>query len=358
MSKKISVAILFGGKSVEHEISINSARNINEFIDKSKFSVILIGISPMGKWFLKDTVDNQFEGNDELSYSLDPQNRGFINTKSGAVIAPDIVFPVLHGTDGEDGSIQGLLTTMEIPFVGTGVLGSAISMNKLYSKRLLKAAAIPSSDYVSFIAENRSNINYENIKNEIGLPFMAKAANLGSSVGIYKVNGEEDFEDAVNGVFKYDNTIIFEAFVEGRELECSVMGNEQPQASLPGEIVISKNYAFYTYEAKYLDPKAVELKVPAEVDQQIAQKIQQLSVEAYRALGCEDFARVDLFLKKDGTILINEINTIPGFTNFSMFPMMWKNHGISFTELITKLIEMAIKRAAKTKNLVKSYKPA
>lgn len=357
MSKKTSVAILFGGKSVEHEISINSARNINEYIDKERFSVILIGISPKGKWFLKETVDSNFEGNAELTYSLDPQKRGFVNKKTNETITPDIVFPVLHGTDGEDGSIQGMLTTMELPFVGTGVLGSAISMNKLYSKRLLKAAEIPVSPYVSFTSENRSNILFENIKNELGLPFMAKAANLGSSVGIYKVKAESDFDNAVDGVFKYDNTIIFEAFVEGRELECSVMGNEQPQASLPGEIIVGASHAFYTYEAKYLDPDAVDLKVPAEVDETIAQKIQQLSVEAYRALGCEDFARVDLFLKKDDSIMINEINTIPGFTNFSMFPMMWKNHGISFTELITKLIGMAIRRSDKNKNLVKTYKP-
>jgi len=358
MSTKQSVAILFGGKSVEHAISINSAKNIFEYIDKDQFEVSLIGISPEGKWFLKETVDGDFNNCQPVNFSLNPASIGFNLSHTDKVINPDIVFPVLHGTDGEDGSIQGMLTTMNIPFVGTGVLGSAIAMNKLYSKRLMQAAGIPTSKFIPFTAENKHEIDYEHISNELGLPFMTKAANLGSSVGIFKINNAEEFSKAVEEVFKYDHTMLCESFVEGRELECSVMGNLKPIASQPGEIVVSKDYDFYTYEAKYLDPSAARLDVPADVSEAIANQIREFSIKAYRAIHCEDFARVDLFLKADGTILINEINTIPGFTNSSMFPMMWKVDGISFTELITKLIEMAFARFDKGRNLVKTYKPA
>lgn len=354
---KTTVAILFGGKSVEHAVSINSARNIHEYIDKSLFEVMLIGISPQGQWCLKKQVDGEFEGCDTLNFSLNPARKGFVNAATQEVLQPDIIFPVLHGTDGEDGSIQGMLTSMEIPFVGTGVLGSAVSMNKLYSKRLMNAAGIPTSKFVNFTAEEKENIDYNTISKELGLPFMTKAANLGSSVGIFKVTNEDEFKQAIDEVFKYDNTLLCEAFVTGRELECSVMGNDNPEASFPGEIVVSKDYAFYTYEAKYLDPKAAALHVPADVAPEIAEKIQKLSLEAYRALHCEDFARVDLFLTPEGNILINEINTIPGFTNSSMFPMMWKERGIPFPELITKLIHMAFERFSKNNQLVKTYKP-
>ncbi|MEP2772905.1 MAG: D-alanine--D-alanine ligase family protein [Fulvivirga sp.] len=355
---KISVAILFGGKSVEHAISINSAKNIYEYIDKDKFDVSLIGISQQGQWYLKDTVDGDFSHCTLLQYSLDSDQKGFVNTQDGSLISPDIIFPVLHGTDGEDGSIQGMLTTMDLPFVGTGVLGSAISMNKLYSKRLMNAAKIPTSKFIDFTDDQKESISFDEVRSRLGLPFMTKAANLGSSVGIFKVVDEPTFKQAVDEVFKYDHTMLCEAFIEGRELECAVMGNESPEASTPGEIVVSKDYEFYTYEAKYLDPKAASIEVPADVTPAIAEKIKELSIRAYRTLHCEDFARVDLFLQDDGEILINEINTIPGFTNSSMFPMMWQNHGISFTDLITKLIELAQDRFEKHKNLVKTYKPA
>jgi len=355
---KISVAILFGGKSVEHAISINSAKNIYEYIDKDKFDVSLIGISQQGQWYLKDTVDGDFSHCTLLQYSLDSDQKGFVNTKDDSLISPDIIFPVLHGTDGEDGSIQGMLTTMDLPFVGTGVLGSAISMNKLYSKRLMNAAKIPTSKFIDFTDDQKESISFDEVRSRLGLPFMTKAANLGSSVGIFKVVDETTFKQAVDEVFKYDHTMLCEAFIEGRELECAVMGNESPEASTPGEIVVSQDYEFYTYEAKYLDPKAASIEVPADITPAIAEKIKELSIRAYRTLHCEDFARVDLFLQNDGEILINEINTIPGFTNSSMFPMMWQNHGISFTDLITKLIELAQDRFEKHKNLVKTYKPA
>ncbi len=357
MSKKLKVAIIFGGKSVEHQISINSARNIFEYIDREKFEPIAIGISQKGDWYLKTNIDDDFVGLSPLTLVLSSTQKGFKNALDGQLIVPDVVFPVLHGTDGEDGSIQGLLKAFEWPFAGSGVLGSAVSMSKLYTKRLLQAAGIPVSKFVTFPYHQKEAIQYENIVNQVGLPFMTKAANLGSSVGVVKVKSVADFDHAVAEAFKFDHTVIFEEFVEGRELECSVMGNNHPIASNPAEIVISKNYEFYTYEAKYLDPNAVELHVPAKVDTNTADKIKALSLAAYQALSCEDFARVDLFLKPNGEILLNEINTIPGFTNSSMFPMMWQERGISFTELITKLIEMALERHQKQQRITNQFQP-
>lgn len=355
MSKKQSVAILFGGKSVEHQVSINSAKNVYEYIDKEKYDPILIGISPQGKWFQKTEVDGNFEGEDELHLILRADQGGFYNQRTQQSVVPDLVFPVLHGTDGEDGSIQGLLKVINKPFIGTGVLGSAISMSKLYSKRLLQSAGIPVSKFLSFEYHEKDKINYSKISDTLGIPFMAKAANLGSSVGVHKVKSETDFAAAVTDIFNFDSTIIFEQFIKGRELECSVMGNETPQASLPGEIAVSADYEFYTYKAKYLDPEAAKLIIPAEVDDQISKRIQELSIQSYLTLKCEDFARVDLFLTEYGEIMINEINTIPGFTNSSMFPMMWKERGISFTELITRLIEMAEKRYARSQQISNQF---
>jgi D-alanine-D-alanine ligase len=357
MNKKLSVAILFGGKSVEHQISINSAKNIFEFMDKTKFDPIAIGISPKGDWFLKDAVDGDFENQTPLSLMLSATKKGFKNLSNGELIVPDIIFPVLHGTDGEDGSIQGLLKAFEMPFAGTGVLGSAVSMSKLYTKRLLEAAGIPVCKYLTFTYAEKDTIAFKEIESVLGLPFMAKAANLGSSVGIVKVKSEQDFKMALEEAFKFDHTVIFEQFVVGRELECSIMGNENPVASMPAEIVVSKNYEFYTYEAKYLDPNAVALHIPSKIDADLAEKIRSLSIRTYKALHCEDFARVDLFLKENGEILVNEINTIPGFTNSSMFPMMWKERGISFTDLITKLIEMALIRWKSQMRISNQYQP-
>ncbi len=350
---KIHVAILFGGKSVEHEISINSAKNINEYIDRNRYDVTLLGISRDGAWFLKETVDLDIEQGEPVVLQLSENKKGFAQ-KDGTIIPVDIVFPVLHGTDGEDGSIQGLLTSIELPFVGTGVLGSAMSMSKLYTKRLLEASNIPVSKFLSYTYEDRQSIVFEDIKARLGLPFMIKAANLGSSVGVHKITGEEGFSEILEEVFSFDNTILFEEFVEGRELECSVMGNRDVQASLPAEIEVSQEYEFYTYEAKYLDPNAAKLIIPADVPEHISDQIRKHSIKTYKTLHCEDFARVDLFLKEDGTILINEINTIPGFTNSSMFPMMWKERGISFTELISRLITMAMERHEAMKRISKS----
>ena len=355
MSRKQKVAILYGGRSVEHGVSVNSARNIFEYIDRKKFTPVTIGISKKGKWYLTDGVSKNIEKGDALQLSLDPGNPVLVAPKTGKKIRVDIVFPVLHGTDGEDGSIQGLVKAMDLPMVGTGVLGSAISMNKIVAKKLLREAGLPVSDFLTFRYDQKDSITYKAIARKLGVPFMVKSASLGSSVGVTKVKSPKDFDNAVNEAFRYDHEMLAEKYITGREGECAILGNDPPEASNPGEIVISSNYEFYTFDAKYVDPDAVRIEVPAKIAKPVVDKIRKACIEAYKALHCEDFARIDLFLDGDGNIFINEINSIPGFTNSSMFPMMWNERGISFTELITKLVNLAQERYDRGKRLERDF---
>jgi D-alanine-D-alanine ligase len=341
MSKK-KIIILYGGRSVEHGVSINSARNIFEFIDKKIFKPILIGITEKGAWYHTRSVTSKIKKGEKISLELNADQPIFKTKKKR--FTPDIVFPVLHGTDGEDGSIQGLVKAMGLPMIGTGVLGSAMSMNKLIAKKLLKDAGLPVADFSFCFYSDRKKLNFEKTKKNLGLPFMVKSASLGSSVGVSKVKAKSDFNKAVQEGFRYDDCVLFEKFIKGREIECAVLGNSPPKASLPGEIIINKNYEFYTFDAKYVDGEAVKIEVPAKLDSGSSKKIQEISLRAFQTLACEDFARVDLFLTDKGKVFVNEINTIPGFTNSSMFPMMWKERGISFTNLITKLAELAEQR--------------
>ena len=351
---KTRIAIFYGGKSVEHGVSINSARNIFQHIDKVRFDPILIGISSKGIWYLTETVHKEIETGEELSLTLNPSASTF-QTKSGKKISVDIIFPVLHGTDGEDGSIQGLVKAIDLPMIGTGVLGSAMSMSKLVTKRLLKEAGIPVADFIAVNYSEKEDLQFEKVQEKLGLPFMVKSANLGSSVGVSKVKSKEDFAKAVDEGFRYDECVLLEKYVQGREVECAILGNDPPQASLPGEIIISKQYEFYDFNAKYVDGNAVSIEVPANLDTTAQEKIRTLSLRAYQALSCEDFARVDLFLTKAGDVFVNEINTIPGSTNSSMFPMMWKERGVSFTDLISKLADLAMERFQKTKRVERGF---
>ncbi len=356
MNKK-KIAILYGGRSVEHGVSINSARNIFEFIDKERFEPILIGISSQGVWYQTQTVTKKIEAGEELSLRLNPSSPTFSTTK-GKAISVDMVFPVLHGTDGEDGSIQGLIKAMDLPMVGTTVLGSAMSMSKLVTKRLLKEAGLPVADFLYAYYPEKDNLRFEQIEKKLGLPFMVKSASLGSSVGVSKVKSKVDFDKAIEEGFRYDDCVLIEKYIRGREIECAILGNSPAKASLPGEIIIGKEYEFYTFDAKYVDGKAVSIEVPAKLETSIQEKIRALSLQAYQALACEDFARVDLFLTKEGEVYVNEINTIPGFTNSSMFPMMWKERGVSFTDLITQLVELATERYQKSKRAERGFESA
>jgi len=351
---KPRVGILYGGRSVEHGVSVNSARNIESFIDKSRFDVLCIGISRAGVWFITDGINKDIEKGRKIKLTLAAGDANF-EDEAGKSFSIDVVFPVLHGTDGEDGSIQGLFKAMDIPMVGTGVLGSAVSMNKLIAKQLLRQADIPVTDFLYFNHEEKNTIDFDDVVKKIGLPFMVKSANLGSSVGVSKVKSKDDFNKAIEDSFRYDDCILIEEFIKGQEIECAILGNYPPQASLPGEIKISDQYEFYTFDAKYVDSKAVSIEVPAQLDSDVQEKIREISIQAYRQLQCEDFSRVDLFLSDSGKIYVNEINTIPGFTNSSMYPMMWKERGISFTELISKLIELGQERHQRSKRIEKDF---
>jgi D-alanine-D-alanine ligase len=355
MPKKKKVAILYGGRSVEHAVSVNSARNIFEFLDKSKFEPLPIGISKSGQWFLTEGVSKDIQKGQTLGLSLNAGKPTFLQEKSGEKFSVDILFPVLHGTDGEDGSIQGLIKAMDLPMVGTGVLGSSLSMNKIVAKRLMREAGLPVTDFVTFRYDEKDKISFTALSKKLGLPFMVKAASLGSSVGVAKVKSKKDFAAAVEEAFKYDDEMLAEQYITGREIECAVLGNHPAEASQPGEIVISKKYEFYTFDAKYVDPDAVRIDVPAKLPKAIAEKIRKASVKAYEALHCKDFSRIDLFLDKKGNIYINEINTIPGFTNSSMYPMMWKERGVSFAELITRLLTLAQERYDRGKRIERDF---
>jgi D-alanine-D-alanine ligase len=355
MSNKKKVAILYGGRSVEHAVSVNSARNIYEFVDKDQFEPIPIGISKTGQWYLTSGVSKEIEQGKALGLILDPINSGFIVLSNGDRFGVDCIFPVLHGTDGEDGSIQGLIKAMDLPMVGTGVLGSALSMNKIVAKRLLREAGLPVTDFLTFKYAEKNKITFASISKKLGLPFMVKSASLGSSVGVTKVKTKADFKKAVDEAFKYDDEMLAEEFITGREIECAILGNNPVKASYPGEIVISKDYEFYTFDAKYVDPEAVQIHVPAKLSKTVAEKIRNVSIKAFETLHCLDFSRVDLFVDKKGRIFINEINTIPGFTNSSMYPMMWKERGIGFTELITRLLNLAQERYDRGKRIERDF---
>ena len=355
MSKKKKVAILYGGRSVEHGVSVNSARNIFEYLDKDLFEPVPIGISTTGQWFLTQEVSKDMEQGKALGLLLDPANPGFLLLSSGDRFKTDIIFPVLHGTDGEDGSIQGLIKAMDIPMVGTSVLGSSMAMNKIVAKRLLKQAGLPVTDFLAFRYDEKDKISFSAISKKLGLPFMVKSASLGSSVGVSKVKSKKDFVNAVEEAFRYDQEMIAEEYITGREIECAVLGNYPPEASYPGEVVISKKYEFYTFDAKYVDPDAVRIDVPAKLTKPVAEKIRKASVKAFEALHCEDFSRIDLFLDKKGKIYINEINTIPGFTNSSMYPVMWKERGVAFPELITRLLNLAQERYDRSKRIERDF---
>lgn len=356
---KIRVGILFGGKSAEHEVSLQSAKNIYDAIDREKFDPVLIGIDKSGRWLLNDSTRYLLNADDPVRISLNPDGkavalqseaRGILSADSTgfAAVPLDVVFPILHGPFGEDGTIQGFLKLADIPFVGPGVLGSALGMDKDVMKRILRDAGIPIGKFLCVKSHERLPA-FTEIVSFLGSPVFIKPANMGSSVGISKVRSEEEYAAAVKDAFQFDVKIIIEEFIPGREIECAVLGNEEPLASLPGEVI--PTHEFYSYDAKYLDEKGAALKIPAQLDDKTIKKIQKLAVETFQALCCEGLSRVDFFLKDSGEIIVNEINTMPGFTRISMYPKMWEACGISYTELITRLIELAINRHEKERGL-------
>ncbi len=366
-SKKIKVALLFGGKSAEHEVSLMSAHNIYKALDKKKYDVTVIGITRKGQWltvsgeqFLSGPVAamalNKHKGCSSISFA--PARESFCLSKNSEEQTRfHVVFPVLHGPYGEDGSVQGLLRLIGIPHVGASVLGSAVGMDKDVMKRLMRDAGLPVGKFL--IAHNYEKpILFSHLKNELGLPFFIKPANLGSSVGISRVDNRSQYESALYEAFRYDNKVLMEEYIDGREIECSVLGNENPIASVPGEVITDKtHHTFYSYDAKYLDEHGAELAIPAKLTKKQVKKVRGMAVQIFKILCCEGMGRVDFFLRDDGSFVVNEINTIPGFTAISMYPKLWEASGISCHELVDTLIKLAIERFKKEQKLLTSIQP-
>ncbi|OQY27478.1 MAG: D-alanine--D-alanine ligase A [Candidatus Cloacimonetes bacterium 4572_55] len=348
VEKKIRVGILFGGKSAEHEISLLSAKNLVESINRDTYEVVLIGIDKSGRWHKFELTGRM---NNTIFSSQTPVSDPIAQLQS-----VDVVFSILHGSIGEDGAMQGLLKIAETPFVGAGVLGSAVGMDKDVMKRLLRDADIPVCRFRVVTISEEKNLNFQDITKELGSILFVKPANMGSSVGVNRAVDSESFERAVQDAFRYDRKIIIEEFIDGREIECSVLGNDEPIASLPGEVIPRSN--FYSYHAKYIDEEGAQLDIPAKLPVDITKKIQALSIRVFRTLCCEGMARVDFFLKPDGMILANEINTLPGFTQVSMYPKLWEVSGVNASELSDHLIQLALERGERERQLATSYVPA
>ena len=346
--KKLKIGVLFGGKSAEHEVSLQSARNVINSLDRTKYEVVPIGITQEGKWLLSNTSNYLLNENNPKLIKLNKSSREIVplNEEVRNREKFDVIFPVMHGPFGEDGSMQGLLKLAGVPFVGAGVLGSAVGMDKEVMKRLLREADIPIGKFVA--KKSGEKINFQEIKKTLGLPLFIKPANMGSSVGVSKARNEAEFKKATQEAFKYDSKILIEEFISGREIECAVLGNDEPIASVPGEIIA--NQEFYSYNAKYIDEGSVA-EIPAKIDKKTAKRIRELAVKTFKALNCEGMGRVDSFLTKSGKVYVNEINTIPGFTDISMYPKLWEASGIPQTKLLDILINLSLERWNKEKKL-------
>lgn len=351
---KQRVGIIFGGKSAEHQVSLQSAKNIIDAIDKTKFEVVLLGIDKQGHWQINQQSDFLLHASDpsQIALSVSPQKVALVpgqeqqqlieRSQAASLPQVDVIFPIVHGTLGEDGSLQGLLRMANLPFVGSGVLGSAVSMDKEVAKRLLRDAGLQVAPFITAHRSRQQEIDADAVIAELGLPLFIKPANQGSSVGVSKVHNRDEFFPALQEAFRFDRKVLIEKGIVGREIECAVLGNDDPQASHCGEIVLSDE--FYSYQTKYINEQGAQVVVPAVMDAQMDDTIRHIALQAFRALECCGMARVDVFLTPDNHVIINEINTLPGFTNISMYPKLWQASGLSYQDLITRLIALAFER--------------
>lgn len=354
MEKRVKAAFLCGGQSAEHEVSLQSAKNIVRAADPARYERTLIGITKDGHWLWRggegqDGADFRgFSGfllneNDPKTICLDEQ--ALVPFDCGRLKQLfDVVFPVLHGPYGEDGTVQGFLKMSGVPFVGSGVLGSALGMDKETAKKLLRAEGVPIADFVT-LHKDGGIPDFSVVVAKLGLPFFVKPANMGSSVGVHKVRSEDEWLNAVNDAFLYDAKIIVEEFIEGREVECAVLGNGvAAQASCVGEIIAS--HEFYSYDAKYIDENGARIEIPAKLPDDITEKIRKTALHAFVILNCADLSRVDFFVKENGGIIVNEINTMPGFTKISMYPKLWEQSGVPYETLVDRLIRCGLARCS------------
>ena len=379
----LRIALVFGGRSAEHEISLLSAYNVLAALtksdqtmekdakdanaginEKSKYEVVAIGITRQGNWLLADNWQSLLITKGALPavlsedlgprLALVPGHPGFFyNLESHQAIEVDLIFPVLHGPYGEDGSLQGLVKQLGLPIVGNNVLSSAIAMDKDIMKRLLLQSQIPVADYLVFQDHEQDKADFKNICCKIGLPFYIKPANQGSSVGIHRISQANEFLPALQDAFSYDHKVLVEQNITGREIECAVLGNETYEASLVGEVVTEDG--FYSYQAKYMKGSNVRLDMPAKLSLQEQQYAQQVALKTAKILGLQGMARVDMFLESKGRIIVNEVNTIPGFTGISMYPGLWKKSGLSLLALLDRLLALALEREEKQKKILQPF---
>jgi len=365
MTKRIRVGVIFGGRSGEHEVSLVSATSIINALDREQYEVIPIGIGPDGRWvssaqalkLLKEKTGLEHEP--ERFLVPEPSRQALVSAGGEGALPLDVVIPIVHGTYGEDGTLQGLLELANVPYVGAGVLASAVGMDKIVQKQLFREAGLPIVDYVWFLSsECRQHPRRVIVAAEKTLryPMFVKPANTGSSVGITKAHSRDELLKGMEAAAAYDRKVIIEEGVEGiREIECSVLGNDDPVASVPGEIIPSNE--FYDYDAKYVDGKSVAV-IPAKLPKRIARSVRETAVAAFKILDCSGMARVDFFVRRKGLrIILNEVNTIPGFTSISMYPKLWEASGVSYAELLDRLIALAIERHREKNSLQRTYTP-
>ncbi|NLM16661.1 MAG: D-alanine--D-alanine ligase [Candidatus Riflebacteria bacterium] len=353
---KLRVGIIFGGKSFEHEVSIVSANSVINAADSEKFEFIPIGVTKKGAWlaspskeimkhYLADKEVKPGYGAKPVFLSFDPEVKGLIANHDNSFLKIDVFFPLIHGTFGEDGTLQGALELAQLPYVGCGVLASSIGMDKTVAKKLFEHAGI---DVVPYVEIRKAGWKkdpeglMDRIEKELGYPFFVKPVNSGSSVGISKAKKRDSLKEAIEVAFKYDRKVLVEEAVNAREIEVSVLGNEYPVASLPGEIVPSNE--FYDYNAKYVDGASI-LTIPADLPKDTIELLKTNAVKAYKAIDCSGMTRVDFFVDKtSGKVYLNEVNTLPGFTDISMYPKLIEASGITYKDLITQLIDLALER--------------
>jgi D-alanine-D-alanine ligase len=344
---RIRLAILYGGRSAEHRVSVVSARSVMEALDPGRFEVVPIAITRAGAWLLPDRSPLELTAADGTLPEVDPAGSEVAVRPEQGVGGVDVVFPILHGPFGEDGTVQGLFELADLPYVGSGVLASALAMDKAMAKVVLAQAGLPQAPYL-VVAERDWRADpgrvAEEVAGRLAYPVFTKPARLGSSIGIAKIKTPAELAAGLDTAFAHDTKALVEQGVAARELECGVLGNDAPDASMVGEVIPSRE--FYDFEAKYLDD-ALKLEIPAQVPEAVRTRVRELSLRAFQALDCEGFARVDFFYEEaTGRVLVNEVNTIPGFTPKSMFPMLWAASGVAYPDLVARLVELAVERHA------------